>query len=272
MSALLPRLAVLIVLAVSGTVAASPATPARHRRAVSSNTAGLRLMKAGQTALAVEHFRDALAFAPDYALAHYNLACASSLLRDVPTAVTELEWLAARAHDPVAKARMEKALGDTDLDFVSVVPRARQLLDMPPFATEHIFNWLAERDGNWSAELPPGECEERSYTFRFAADGVLELTTRESCAGEPAQVKVWEGTVTSRSDGTLDVDVTGWAQWPSAMRLAMTTCPGLPAAPGSCFMLVNGSQAPLGPFHRGAPGSSSLGALGSQDLALSTGK
>jgi hypothetical protein len=266
------RCAALLALLTCGTVAAKPVPAARHRQAMTVNTAGLRLLKSGQTARAAQHFRDAIALDPDYALARYNLACASSVLRDVPVAVASLEWLAARGEDPVAKARMEKALTDPDLDFVSVVPRVRALLQVPSFSTEHLFAWLGERDGTWSAELPMSDCASRSYTFQFAGDGLLQLTIRESCAGEPVRSRSWEGKLELHDDSTIDVAVEGWSQWPSGVHLALAACPGLEEATGSCFMLSS-DKADLGPFHRGAPGTSPL-VVGHKrkDLALSSGK
>jgi hypothetical protein len=268
-------MAALVALVACGSVAATPvagkpASPAHHRQAVAVNTAGMHLLKAGQTARAAQHFRDAILLDHDYALAHYNLACASSVLRDVPTAVLELEWLAGRDQDPVAKARMEKALSDPDLDFVSVLPRVRQLLQLAAFSTADRLAWLAERDGRWSAELPMSDCAARSYTFQFAGDGPLELTIRESCAGEAVRTRSWEGALTARDDGTIDVVVEGWEQWPKRVRLGLVACPGLEEAAGSCFVLSS-DKTEIGPFHRGGPGMSPLVAR-KKDLALSTGQ
>jgi hypothetical protein len=268
-----PRLAglgVALALVASGSLAvAAPAPAARHRQAVTVNTGGLRLMKTGQTARAAQHFRDAIALDPDYALAHYNLACASSILRDVPAAVAELEWLASRGDDAVAKARIDKAQTDADLDFVSVLPRVRTLLSESPFSTERALSWLAERTGTWSAELPMSDCASRSYTFQFAGDGQLQLTIRESCAGEPVRARTWDGRLTLQDDGTLDVAV-DWPQWPKQVRMTLAACPGLDDVAGSCFTLSN-DKVDLGPFHRGAAGTSPL-THKSRDFALSTGK
>jgi hypothetical protein len=237
--------------------AAAQTPAARHRQAVAANTAALRMMKTGQTARAAQRFRDALAFDPDYALAHYNLACASSILRDVKTALAELSWLAARGDDAVAKSRMEKARVDPDLDFVSALPRVRALLDVPAWAPEHVMAWLAERDGVWSAELPRSDCQSRSYSFQFASDGQLALTIREACDGEPARANTWEGHATIADDGTLDVAVPEWSQWPKSARLSLAACPGLDDAPASCFTLAS-DKTSLGPFHRGAAGTSPI--------------
>ena len=248
--------AVVLACSAGDAFARSASSPARHGHAVALNTAGLRLMKSGQTARAAQRFRDALALDGDYALAHYNLACASSLLRDVPAAVAELEWLAARGDDPVAKARIDKAQSDGDLDFVSVLPRVRALLGAAAYSPEHAFAWLAERSGTWSAELPMSDCAARSYSFQFAGDGLLQLTIRETCAGAPPRARTWEGRLTPADDGTLDVAV-DWPQWPAKVRLTLAACPGLDDAAASCFTLSN-DKVDLGPFHRGAPGTSPI--------------
>jgi hypothetical protein len=251
-------------LGVASVVFAAAPTP-QHRRATGLNTAGLRLMKAGQTARAAQHFRDAITVEPAYVLAHYNLACASSILRDVPTAMNELQWLADHADDDnVARARMDKALVDPDLDFVSVLPRLRALLAVPTYTPEHAMAWLAERSGVWSAELPMADCAQRSYMFQIASDGMLQLTVRESCAGEPAHTRTWEGKLTPADHETFDVAVEGWTQWPGKVRLMVDACPGLDGAPGSCFTLMT-DKADLGPFHRGLPGMSPMTAK--KDLA-----
>jgi hypothetical protein len=252
------RLALVVASLGVASVVFAAAPSAEHRRATGLNTAGLRLMKAGQTARAAQHFRDAISVEPAYSLAHYNLACASSILRDVPSAMHELQWLADHSDDDdVARARMNKALVDPDLDFVSVLPRLRALLAVPTYSTEHAMAWLAERSGVWSAELPMPDCAQRSYSFQFASDGMLQLTVRESCAGEPARVRTWEGKLTPADNETFDVSVEGWTQWPGKVRLMVSACPGLETAPGSCFTLMT-DKADLGPFHRGQPGTSPL--------------
>src|SRR3954470_15818038 len=76
----------------AATKAATP--PPRRALAVAANTAGLRFHRSGQVPRGAMRFRDATLLDPDYALAHYNLACAASRLRDVGTAITELLWLA----------------------------------------------------------------------------------------------------------------------------------------------------------------------------------
>src|SRR5947207_1669440 len=91
------------------------ATPAPRRAlAVAANTAGLRFHRSGQVPRAAMRFRDATLLDPDYALAHFNLACAASRLRDVGTAIGELLWLA-HADDPVAQVKLQKALTDPDI-------------------------------------------------------------------------------------------------------------------------------------------------------------
>src|SRR5262245_60088304 len=126
------RTVALVVLVVLPALShAEAVTPERHKLAIAANTAGLRFYRADQLPRAALRFRDAIALDPDYALAHYNLACAASRLRDVATAVIELQWLQA-ADDPIARAKLAKAREDADLDFVSALPGIRALLDLPP--------------------------------------------------------------------------------------------------------------------------------------------
>src|SRR5262245_6096961 len=108
------RLIACLLFAVSA--AAAPRGPA-----VQANTLGMRRYQAGQLARAAENFRDAIAADPSYTLAHYNLACVASRLRDVKTALEELSWLAA-SKDPIARQKLAKASRDPDLDFVSALP------------------------------------------------------------------------------------------------------------------------------------------------------
>lgn len=229
------------------------ASAAAHRRAVTANTQGWRYFNAGQLPRAAMRFRDALALDPDYVLAHYNLACVSSRLREAAVAIDELRWLAASA-DPLAKSKLDKGASDPDLDFVSALPGARELLQLSPAtpnADETPLAWLSERHGVWSAEQPTSDCAERSYRFAFAADGTLQLTVREACAGEAVRTRVFDGKLTS--DGELRVAVPSWSQWPALVRLDFVACPGLEDAPSSCFRLAS-DKSELGPFHRGLPG------------------
>jgi hypothetical protein len=257
------------------TARAKPVSRARHRQAIAANTAGLRFFRAGQLPRSAFRFRDALALDPDYALAHYNLACVTSRLRETAAAVDELRWLAT-ADDPVAEAKLDKARIDPDLDFVSVLPTVRELLGLAPFAVDQPLAWLAERHGVWSAELPIGEasqvasaeavprrkpgsiddCALRSYSFAVREGGELTLTVREGCAREAPRVRNFAGSARVDGDGSVRVEVPSWAQRPAGVRLVFAPCPGLDA-PGSCFML-DGDKGALGPFHRGLPGMSPM--------------
>lgn len=245
-------LAVAAALLVSA-VATAGVLPAQHRRAVAANTAGWRYFKSGELARAAMRFRDALAIDPEYALAHYNLACAASRLREVSTALTELRWLAA-SKDPVAQARVAKSQVDPDLDFVSVLPAARELLKAEPYEESKPTEWLAKRSGVWSVERPDEECSERWYQLAFAADGRVSMTVREACKGAPPQTARFVGHVSG--DGEVRVVIDQWAHWPGAVPLTFTSCPGL-EAPGSCFVLASG-EGVLGPFHRGVAGASPM--------------
>lgn len=241
-------------------------TSSAHRRAVAANTQGWRYFNAGQLPRAAMRFRDALALDPDYVLAHYNLACVSSRLREAAVAIDELRWLAASA-DPLAKVKLDKGASDPDLDFVSALPGARELLQLPPPAKDAAvidkapLAWLSERHGVWSAEQPTSDCAERSYRFAFAPDGALQLTVREACAGESVRTRVFDGSftrvATTTATSELRVAVPSWAQWPATVRLEFVTCPGLDDAPSSCFTLTS-DKSELGPFHRGLPGVSPM--------------
>lgn len=240
--------------------AGAAVTAAAHRRAVAANTQGWRYFNAGQLPRAALRFRDAIGLDPDYVLAHYNLACVSSRLREAAVAVDELRWLAASA-DPLAKAKLDKGASDPDLDFVSALPGARELLQLPSLTKDAAgvdkapLVWLSERHGVWSAEQPTSDCAERSYRFAFAADGTLQLTVREACAGESVRTRVFDGSFTTT--GELRVAVPSWAQWPATVRLDFVACPGLEDAPSSCFTLTS-DKSELGPFHRGLPGASPM--------------
>src|SRR5438552_2983094 len=92
--------------------AAEAVTPQRHKLALAANTQGLRFYRTQQLPRAAMRFRDATLLDPSYALAHYNLACMASRLRDIDTVVTELAWLS-RSNDPIAAAKLEKARSDS---------------------------------------------------------------------------------------------------------------------------------------------------------------
>src|SRR5438445_10255547 len=128
MSAL--RIAALVALFTSA-AAAEPVSPQRHALAIAANTDGLHLYRADQLPRAAMRFRDATLLDPSYALAHYNLACMASRLRDIDTVVGELAWLS-RSNDPIAVAKLDKARSDSDLDFASSLPTVRALLGLAP--------------------------------------------------------------------------------------------------------------------------------------------
>ncbi|HXU68920.1 MAG TPA: hypothetical protein VN947_06300 [Polyangia bacterium] len=223
---------------------------------MAANTAGWRYYRAGQLPRAELHFSDAVALDPEYALAHYNLACVASRLRDVVTAIRELRWLAASA-DPVAKEKRAKAASDADLDFVSALPEVRDLLTLPEFDEGEPLDWIRERSGRWSTEVSDPECATRSYSFVFErGSDAAQLTIREVCRGGAPHVATFAATV-DVDEAKVRVAVPDWKQWPEAAELVLSTCPGLEDAPGSCFTLVAGEKT-LGPFHRGLPGTSPM--------------
>lgn len=241
--------------AVAAPASAESVSPERHALAIAANTQGLRFYRSHQLPRAALRFRDATLLDPAYTLAHYNLACMASRLRDVATVVAELAWLRA-SPDPVAAAKLQKARSDADLDFASSLPTARALLGLPPFDAQAPLAWLAERRGTWSVELPTDECAVRSYSFAFAYSGELTLTVRESCGSAPLRTHTFDGRAAVDGDGVL-VRVDHWPIWPDGVRLGFVACPGLADAAGSCFALTAaGSE--VGPFHRGEAGTSPM--------------
>lgn len=81
--------------AAEGALGSSAAHPDPSGPARRQNIAALRHHRAGRFAQARDGFRRALAEAPDYPIARYNLACALSRLGEVDAAARELEALLA---------------------------------------------------------------------------------------------------------------------------------------------------------------------------------
>jgi hypothetical protein len=93
--------------------------PCAHADAKQKNAQGVALLKKKDYKIAAESFRQAIAEDPDHLLAHYNLACAASLMQDRDTALTELTWLGNRsAYDREAKKIAVKAEKDPDLKWI----------------------------------------------------------------------------------------------------------------------------------------------------------
>ena len=255
MSAL--RTAALLALAVVAVRAsAEEVSPARHALALAANTQGLRFYRAGQLPRAALRFRDATLLDPGYVLAHYNLACMASRLRDVATIVAELAWLRA-SPDPLAAAKLDKAQRDADLDFASSLPTVRAMLGLAPIDPRAPLAWLSERRGVWSVELPTVDCATRTYSFAFAPSGDLSLTVREGCNAAPLRTHTFSGHAVAEAD-SVHVTVEHWPLWPDGVKLTFVACPGLGDAPGACFTLASDEGREVGPFHRGAPGTSPM--------------
>ena len=255
------RAAALLIVATSAMAAPARASaaglsPARHKLAVAANRQGLRFYRAHELPRAALRFRDATLFDPGYVLAHYNLACMASRLRDVSTIVAELAWLRA-SPDPLAAAKLQKALSDEDLDFASSLPTVRALLGLAPLDPRAPLAWLAERRGVWSVELPGADCATRTYSFAFAPSGELSLTVREACGGAPLRTHTFTGHAAVATD-SVRVTVDDWPLWPGGVALTFVACPDLGDAPGACFTLASDEGAEVGPFHRGAPGTSPM--------------
>jgi hypothetical protein len=223
------------------------AEPSLNRKvAVAANTLGMQRYRAGELRGAAEQFRVAIDSDASYVVAHYNLACVASRVGDTSTALKELTWLS-EDKDPMSRAKLEKAKSDPDLDYVSSLPAARELLGLPAFEKTRPSVWLTERSGTWSTELPDAACSERSYTVTFKDDGNLSLKVHEKCGD-----KLADGEFHGKLSLTpVSVVVSDWKQWPGDVPLSFTECPGL-SGNGACFILA-GSKSQLGPFHRGLP-------------------
>jgi hypothetical protein len=235
----------LVIVAVGGGALADP--PLNRRVAAAANTLGMQRYHAGELVGAAEQFRVAIDSDGTYVNAHYNLACVASRLGDIATALKELAWLAEDS-DPASKSKLVKAKTDPDLDYISVLPEARDRLGLLSFEKSRPSAWLTERSGVWSAELPDGKCSERSFTLSFHDDGSVRLRVHESCGD-----KVADGEFSgSLSLTPVSVSIGDWKAWPGPVPLTFGPCASLPEAPGTCFILA-GTRSTLGPFHRGLP-------------------
>jgi hypothetical protein len=105
-------------------------SPAAARAA---NSAGMKSYRKRGYAEAAQNFRLAVALDPNLAVAHYNLACVTSLLGDRDAALAELRWLAAST-DPVAAEKLSKAASDNDLHNVRSIPEAEQIVRWGAFS------------------------------------------------------------------------------------------------------------------------------------------
>jgi len=110
------RLGVAVALAMGfapGTTGASPAA------AKAANARGVGLLKQRHYKGAAAQFRKAIAEDRAHVLAHYNLACAASLAKDMDTAIAELMWVGNRAAwDEQARSAAIKAATDPDLKWL----------------------------------------------------------------------------------------------------------------------------------------------------------
>jgi hypothetical protein len=244
-----------------------PPVPPVRRAAATANNLGMKHYRAGELSAAAEQFRSAIRLDGSYVNAHYNLACVASRLGDVETALIELGWLD-EPEDPQRWKKLTRAAGDADIDFVSAVPKVRELLGLSPFDERNVLDWLTERSGVWSAEADNDDCEVRTYSLRFERGGVVALTVQEQCRDQERIDATFSGKLTTsepagggkassapasggKPAGPATVTIDDWKAWPGPAPLTFSSCAGL-EAPGSCFTLTSG-KARMGPFHRGLP-------------------
>lgn len=106
-------LAIAVLLACVAPAAADPVA------AKAANARGIAALKQRDLPAAATAFRAALVADPDHVLAHYNLACTASLMKDRATALAQLAWLGNRAvYDRSAKQALGKARKDRDLAWI----------------------------------------------------------------------------------------------------------------------------------------------------------
>ncbi len=106
-------MALALVCAAAGIVHADVA------KAKAANARGIALHKKKKFKEAAAEYRAAIAEDPTFMLAHYNLACVGSLMKDQETASREMAWVADRAtwDDPATKAAV-KGRKDKDLAWI----------------------------------------------------------------------------------------------------------------------------------------------------------
>jgi tetratricopeptide (TPR) repeat protein len=110
------RLLVVIVAAVCAGPVGAAADPGKAKAA---NTRGYGLHKQKKYKEAAIEYRAAIREDPSLVVAHYNLACVASLMKDLETALRELAWVADRASwDAAARPAAAKARTDRDLEWV----------------------------------------------------------------------------------------------------------------------------------------------------------
>lgn len=132
--------------------AAPPVSAAARKLAVQSNDAGMKLYRAKDWKRAAALFKTAVATDPGYVTARYNLACVSSLIADRAGAIEQLRWLV-QSGDPLAKQKVQKAVTDSDLEWILRDAEARNLL--AGAATPSVpATGQAAADSGWARELP----------------------------------------------------------------------------------------------------------------------
>lgn len=154
---------------------AASADAARSR---ALNTEGFRQYKAGAYEEAVETFRKAVAESPEYALAHYNLACTIAVLsRKDPCS-----YMPGEALDELAKAvqldatRRERMKVDPDLEPLRHLFGYYTLLGLSTTATADVQQLLVGV-GTWYG--PAIGIHGPIYQVRFEPGGKLTLSSMQ---------------------------------------------------------------------------------------------
>ena len=198
------------------------------------NTEGYRLYGAGKYPEALECFTRAVAADPNYALAHYNLACTLGVLRkrggeSICTydayKSTILDHLEAAIHlDPDTLMRMGS---EPDLDTIRNTIRYLRLTGLSPDNEDDIKTILVTV--TWFGPSPGAFGPTSSITFH--EDGTLTLWTLDTTGNEPKRIDYrGECSVTAnRITITLETPLDGTVQFIGTIMPGGTLdLPGLP--------------------------------------------
>jgi tetratricopeptide (TPR) repeat protein len=135
-------LTVLVVLVTAG----SAAGDAKQAKAL--NLKGLKQLKAKKYEAAQATFAKAVAADPTMVVAHYNLASAAALNREVDVVLEQIRWLK-QSSDPAALARLTKIKSDLDFRYIAGNPAFRESAGLPEVKGMKA-EILLEYGGAWS--------------------------------------------------------------------------------------------------------------------------